>query len=108
VLVGPIAAPNWDLPSEASRSLAFGRPMDRPFYLERSRFDEQFAPALARFGGRQDLEWVRPDQAQCDAQRCLFVVEGHSLFADGNHLAAAELSRFRGVFEPALRKALGP
>jgi len=41
-------------------------------------------------------------EVQCPDERCYFVLDGRSLFADSNHVASAELPRFRAMFEAAL------
>jgi hypothetical protein len=51
---------------------------------------------------RQDF--IRPDRALCDRDRCDFIRNGRSYFADSSHIAQAELVRFRGAFEAALRQ----
>lgn len=106
VLLGPIATPGWDLPSRLSRSLAFGRELDRPLFEPEAAFLERHGQALASFEGRAGIEFVRPDRIQCAAGRCEYVMDGRSLFADSNHLAATELSRFRAGLDAGLARAL--
>jgi hypothetical protein len=102
VLIGPIATPGWNMASEVSRMLAYGRKPERPLATTRARFDQQFGAVIAHFSGREDVAFVRPDLVQCDAANCRYVIDGHALFSDENHLAAAELERFRGMFAAAL------
>ncbi len=107
VLIGPIPIPGWDVASIVSRDLAFGRPVDRPLYESQQQFLEQYSSAIAHFEGRHDIGFVRPDATLCFAGRCNYLLDGQSMFADDNHLAAAELTRFRPAFDVALRRALG-
>jgi peptidoglycan/LPS O-acetylase OafA/YrhL len=102
VLIGPIAEPGWDVASTISRRLAFGHPIDRPLTLPTSEFMRRFGPAIAHFENRGDVRFVRPDRVQCPAELCFYVLDGHSLFSDSNHLAAAELPRFQAAFASAL------
>jgi hypothetical protein len=104
VLIGPIAIPGFDVASYLSRQRAFGRPATHPEKMPSAAFDRRFEPAVAHFEGRLADRFVRPDKALCDAASCYFVRDGKSLFADSNHLAMAELPRFRSLFEPALRR----
>lgn len=106
VLVGPIATPGWDVASSLSRSLAFGRSLDRPLFEPQAEFLAQRGAALGAYEARADIEFVRPDRVQCTAGRCEFLIDGQSLFADSNHLAASSLPRFRVAFEAALARAL--
>jgi peptidoglycan/LPS O-acetylase OafA/YrhL len=102
VLIGPIATPGWNMASEVSRMLAYGRKVERPLGTPRARFDQQFGAVITHFSGRDDVTFVRPDLIQCDPASCRYVIDGRALFADENHLAAAELERFRAIFAAAL------
>ncbi|RUV65219.1 MAG: acyltransferase [Mesorhizobium sp.] len=101
VLIGPIAYPGWDLPSDLSRSLAFGRPLEAPTYLPVAKFQQQYGPAIQHFEA-QGIGFVRPDKVLCDASRCNYLLDGRSMFADASHIAEAELFRFRAIFAEAL------
>jgi peptidoglycan/LPS O-acetylase OafA/YrhL len=102
VLMGPIAVPGWDVASTVSRQLAFGHPIDRPLSLPAAEFERRFGPSLRHFEELHDITFARPDRALCDLGRCYYVRDGHSLFADSDHVAAAELPRFRAMFAAAL------
>jgi peptidoglycan/LPS O-acetylase OafA/YrhL len=102
ILIGPIAEPGWDVPSIISRQLAFGHPCDRPIFLLKSEFTQRFEASFRHFEARGDISFVRVDRVQCSEDRCFYLLDGRSLFADGNHIAAAELWRFRTLFEASL------
>jgi peptidoglycan/LPS O-acetylase OafA/YrhL len=102
VLIGPIAEPGWNIASILSRQLAFGHPVNRPSFLRTSDFERRFGSLIRHFEARGDVDFARPDKVQCPADRCYYVLDGHALFSDGNHIATAELPRFRTVFEAAL------
>jgi len=104
VLIGPIAEPGWDVASILSRDLAFGHTVNRSLFLPKSEFDRRFGALIQHFQGRRDIGFARPDEVQCPGDRCYYVLDGHTLFADSNHLAAAELPRFRRGFADALAK----
>jgi hypothetical protein len=106
VLIGPIAEPGWDVASIMSRQLAFGHVADRPLFRPAAEFEHVFGAAINHFEGRRDIGFARPDLVQCRDERCGFMVDGRSLFADSNHLAAPELPRFRDSFETALTGGL--
>lgn len=101
ILIGPIAMPGWDVPSTISRELAFGWPEQRPVFLPRVEFDQCFDTAIQHFTSQKDIVFVPAYKAQCRDDRCYYVMDGHSLYADDNHIAAAELWRFRAMFEAA-------
>jgi len=106
VLIGPLSVPNWDVPSIVSRSLAFGIPIGRPLFNSQKTFENDYKDVISHFERRQDIVFVRPDRIQCSNGRCDFILDGRSLFADSNHLAAMEIYRFRQLFELALKRAL--
>src|SRR5207245_1099466 len=86
VLIGPIAEPGWNVASIVSRQLAFGYPPDRPMFLPRAEFERRFGIAIEHFATRGDIGFARPDKVQCPAERCYYVLDGSSLFADSNHI----------------------
>jgi peptidoglycan/LPS O-acetylase OafA/YrhL len=102
LLIGPIAEPGWDVASTLSRQLAFGRAVNHPQSLPAAEFESRFGSSIRHFEERHDIGFARPDRAQCDAERCYYVLDGRALFADSNHIAVAELPRFRALFEAAL------
>jgi hypothetical protein len=105
VLIGPIPIPNWDVASVTSRSMAFGRPLPRLLYEPQQRFQASYAGVFSHFEARRDIEFFRADKVMCGNGRCNYVVNGVSLYADDNHLAAAEVDRFRPALESVLRRA---
>jgi hypothetical protein len=102
VLIGPLAEPGWDIASTISRQLAFGHPADRPVFLPVSDFTRRFGSAIRHFEARGDIGFARPDRVQCRAERCDYLIDGRSLFADSSHIAAAELQRFHSLFASVL------
>ena len=102
ILIGPIDEPGWDVPSTLAREQAFGWPESHPTSQARAQFDARFGGAIAHFAQRSDVYLLRPDLVQCPDSRCYYVMGGRSLFADSNHLAEAELPRFREAFASAL------
>ena len=102
VLIGPIAEPGWNVASTLSRQLAFGHAPDRPAFLPAADFERRLGSAIQHFESRRDIGFARPDKVQCPDARCYFVLDGRSLFSDSNHVASAELPRFRAMFEAAL------
>lgn len=106
ILIGPIATPDWDVASITSRNLAFGRPTERPLYTSLQDFQAKYSSIIAHFEQRSDIEFVRPDIVQCRSGRCNYMIDEHSLFADGSHLALASLPLFRPVFQTAMKRVL--
>jgi hypothetical protein len=102
VLIGPLAEPGWNIASMLSRDLAFGHRLDHPTSVPTSEFMRRYGTAIRYFEARSDIFFARPDKVQCSADRCAYVIDGRSLFSDSNHIASAELPRYRKVFEAAL------
>ena len=105
VLIGPLAQPGREIASEMSRQLAFGRPVEGQISMPASEFARRFEYAIRHFEARTDIGFARPDQVQCGSDRCYYLLNGRSLFADDNHIAASELHLFRPIFEAALLHA---
>ena len=106
VLLGPIAEPGVDIASTLSRELAFGWTPSVPVGESANAFLAKHSLAISRFKDHKDVVFVRPYDVQCDLETCHYLLEGRSLYADGNHIAAAELPRFEGLFEQAFKEAL--
>ncbi len=102
ILIGPLADPGWDVASDLGRELAFNRRETRPLFIPTASFRATYQPVFDHFRARSDVTFVRADTVQCGAARCEFLLDGQSLFADSNHVATAELRRFKPLFEKAL------
>ncbi len=102
ILVGPVALPGWDLASVLSRDLAFGRPVEHQLFEPSSQFYDTYGAAIKHFSARADIGFARPDLVECRQERCNYLIDGHPLFADSNHVARAETYRFKAIFEKAL------
>jgi peptidoglycan/LPS O-acetylase OafA/YrhL len=105
ILIGPIAEPGWDVASILSRDLAFGHAVDHPTSIPAVEFEARFGSLIRHFEARHDISFARPDRVQCPRDRCYFVLDGRTLFSDSNHIASAELPRFRAVFEAVLSQS---
>ncbi|MDH4199254.1 MAG: acyltransferase [Spirochaetia bacterium] len=106
VLIGPIAIPNWDVASVTSRNLAFGRITKMQLYTDKRLFLSTYAKKIYHFERTNGAVFVRPDTVQCISGMCEYIINGYSLFADDNHVAAAQSFLFRPIFEKALKQAL--
>lgn len=102
-LVGPVAVPGYDVASEVSRRLAFGRPIHSPLYEPEARFMARYGKLIDRFASRPDIAFIRPDRVQCVDGQCRFVSDGRSYFADGGHIAEGALPEFAPAFRAALQ-----
>ncbi len=99
VVIGPIAVPDYELPSVVSRANAFGR--DSPYPIERAESDflTEFAPYLDHFRARGDIKLLEPHRAQCQDGVCRYMADGKSLFADKTHISRDGLEVFAPVFD---------
>ena len=105
VLIGPIAQPDYEFASVISREIAFHGGISSATYVPTEVFARRFGRILERFESRGDIGFARPDRVQCAAGRCNYLLDGRSLFADGERFAVAETYRFRQVLEFALLAA---
>lgn len=108
MLIGPTAVPGYDVASEWSRAMAFGREIDRPRALDRAAFDQQ-TPGVADFLRRMETAHgvIVIDMAErlCSAQSCPFIVDGRALHGDGNHLSADSARTLTPLFAAVLQPA---
>ncbi|QZH74930.1 MAG: hypothetical protein JY451_15005 [Erythrobacter sp.] len=102
ILVGPVPTPRWDVASEVSRSIAFNRPLARDLAVSQEDFLARHAMVVNPMQARLGARFVRPHEAICDGAQCHWVLDGRAIFADANHVAEAELSRFAPYFTEAL------
>lgn len=101
-LIGPVMTPGWDVASVLSRQLQFGRNNNIPLERPAVDFETRFVAMLNLLEKQSKLVLIRPDSVQCNSDKCQFVIDGHSIFADSNHLASTELFRFATLFNSAL------
>ena len=83
---------------------AGGRSIHRPLAMSREDFLREYGSVFAHFTGRDDVTLARPDLVQCDDATCPYVVAGHSLFSDANHMTVTAVERFRGIFTETLNR----
>ena len=102
IVIGPIPLPNLDLASILSRELTFGLKRDRSLAIDQKTFIFDHGEAISYFGTRLNSAFVPAHEVQCDGSKCAYLLEGRSLFADSNHIAEAELGRWKALFGAAL------
>jgi peptidoglycan/LPS O-acetylase OafA/YrhL len=105
VLIGPIAVPNSEVASIVARQLAFHHRVIEPLYRSEAGFIAGPGAIIKHYASRTDIIFIRPEEIQCEVDKCDFFRDGLPLFADTDHIAQAALPFFRPVFEPALQKA---
>jgi peptidoglycan/LPS O-acetylase OafA/YrhL len=105
LLVGPIAVPGKPVASIISRELAFGRPLTVDQSIPQNTFLREWAPTIAHFALRPDIDFVRADAVECQGGQCAYFRDGHALFADADHLTIDALARYRPTFDAAILHA---
>jgi peptidoglycan/LPS O-acetylase OafA/YrhL len=107
ILIGPYPQPGYDLATVLSRKLAFGWPTDQdPTFESFAAFQADFGGLIRHFEARRDIGFVRVDTVQLRGNRYEFILDGHALYADDNHIAVPEIARYRPIFKAALDTAL--
>jgi len=102
IVIGPIAAPGYDMASVVGRTLAFGRPMTTPMAVRRSTFDSSYAPLTVWLRTRRELIVEQPSSLFCDASTCRYLVAGKPVFADEVHVAAEAAPMFSSMLASAI------
>jgi peptidoglycan/LPS O-acetylase OafA/YrhL len=102
-LIGPIAIPNFDFASVASRNMKFGN-ITGISSISRASFDEQFKPLISFFSKQLKDRFITPHEALCDKNQCNFGDQQGSYFSDSNHLSVYGTQKVRKLFNPIFER----
>jgi hypothetical protein len=102
-LVGPIAIPNFDFASVASRNIKFGKVTENSS-IPRPSFDRQFKPLISSLSNQLQSKLILPHEVLCDQQHCNFADEKGSYFSDSNHLSEYGTQKVRKLFNPIFER----
>ncbi|MFL4470725.1 acyltransferase family protein [Tateyamaria armeniaca] len=105
IIVGPLLRPMFDVASILSRQIAFGHDERVSRDAPRREWELNYRSSMAVLGDASH-QIIRPDLVQCSADRCVFVGERGSLFADSGHLSQLALPMFQRTFYDALNNNL--
>jgi peptidoglycan/LPS O-acetylase OafA/YrhL len=98
-LVAPIAIPNFDFASQASRALKFNKG-DIPFSKSRVEFDKKYGLLVESLSNKLGIRLIKPHEVFCDINECFFADSQGAYFSDGNHVSFYGASRLKKIFEP--------
>ena len=102
-LVSPIAIPNFDFASVASRNIKFGNATENSS-VTRASFDRQFKPLISSLSNQLQGRLISPHEALCDQQHCNFSDGEGSYFSDSNHLSVYGTQKVHKLFNPIFEK----
>ncbi|QWD85584.1 acyltransferase [Polynucleobacter asymbioticus] len=102
-LVGPIAIPNFDFASVASRNIKFGNTSENSS-ITRASFDSQFKPLISSLSRQLDGRLILPHKALCDQEHCNFADGQGSYFSDSNHLSVYGTQKVQKLFNPIFER----
>lgn len=102
-LVGPIAIPNFDFASVASRNIKFGNAIENSS-VTRASFDSQFKAQISSFSRQLQDRLILPHEALCDQEYCNFADGQGSYFSDSNHLSIHGTQKVRKMFNPIFER----
>jgi hypothetical protein len=108
LVIGPVPTPGWDVASIASRSIAFDRPIPYLLFEDRRIFLRRFREAMDHFTNDRRIHFARMDVELCRTERCEYIREGRSLYADSNHLTSSAVMLFEPMLALKIEKALDP
>jgi peptidoglycan/LPS O-acetylase OafA/YrhL len=107
IVIGPYPMPGYDVATVLSRKLAFGHPIDGdPTSMSTAQFDGLYGAIVSHLAARRDIAFVAAERIQLRDGRYQYILDGHALYSDDNHLAQAEAWRYAPAFDAALTKAL--
>lgn len=97
-LIGPVSEPNYKFSSIASRNLHYGHTKNFNNFKEtKIEFENRFFGVFDFFNSKKYENFIKPHLLQCGSGKCLFVINGNSLFSDHSHL-----SKYGSFFMQAL------
>ena len=102
-LVGPIAIPNFDFASVASRNIKFGNAAENSS-VTRASFDNQFKPLISSLSFQLQARLILPHEVLCNHEHCNFADEQGSYFSDSNHLSVYGTQKVRKLFNPIFKR----
>ena len=98
-LVAPIAIPNFDFASQASRALKFNKD-DVPFSIPRAEFDKKYGPLIASLSNKLGASLIKPHEVFCDKNECFFADSEGAYFSDSNHISSYGAKKIHKEFDP--------
>ena len=102
-LVGPIAIPNFDFASLASRNLKFGEGQI-PFSTPRDIFDAKFGLLISDLSINLKNRFISPHELLCEQYQCNFADAEGAYFSDSNHLSSYGVEKVQDLFKPIFEK----
>ena len=98
-LVAPIAIPNFDFASQASRALKFNKG-GIPFSISRVEFDKRYGLLIESLSNKLGIRLIKPHEVFCDINECFFADSQGAYFSDSNHVSFYGANRLKKIFEP--------
>jgi hypothetical protein len=98
-LVAPIAIPNFDFASQASRALKFNKG-DTPFSISRAEFDKKYGRIISALSGNLGVRLIQPHEVFCDKSECFFADSQGAYFSDNNHISLYGAKKIQKAFDP--------
>lgn len=97
-LVAPIAIPNFDFASKASRALRFDR-NHIPFSTSRVEFDEKYSRIISSLSHNLGAKLIEPHKIFCDSNECFFSDSQGAYFSDSNHISSYGAKKLHNLFD---------
>ena len=98
-LVAPIAIPNFDFASQASRALKFDKG-DTPFSISRAEFDKKYGRIISSLSSNLGVRLIQPHEVFCDKNECFFADSQGAYFSDSNHISSYGAKKLQKAFDP--------
>lgn len=102
-LVGPIAIPNFDFASLASRNLKFGEGQI-PFSTPRDVFDKKFGFLISDLSSNLKNRFIKPHELLCGQYQCSYADDEGAYFSDNNHLSSYGVDKVQDLFKQIFEK----
>jgi len=88
LIIGPLSLPGYNFSSEASRNIYFKKNESLKTSNDFDDFKSKYYNILNYLESKDDINLIKPHEIQCKNNlKCSFLIDGKSIFSDGNHLS---------------------
>jgi len=105
-IIGPIAAPGFEVGSVSARELQFYGRFIHPTAYDRQSFETLMGPALTaldEMSHRPNVRVLKIHEHLCETDRCPYIINGEAIFADHGHLSTRYVASLEPEFASVLR-----
>jgi peptidoglycan/LPS O-acetylase OafA/YrhL len=99
-LIGPIATPQkqYLFPSRLIREIAFNKRITQETYSSKDKFEKNYKEIIKYYEDLLGDNFIQPHKELCDSEKCYFIDNKSTFFADDNHLSFYGNQKVKNLF----------